>query len=108
MPLINDSKSALRDLAQAAHAAGAAGFGGNVLFLQPCAKQVFLPFIEQHFPNLLRRYRERYDRTAFLSGAYPETIRKRVAEIRRDLWPRTMPEPEPELWPQEQQLNLFV
>jgi DNA repair photolyase len=108
MPLINDSHAALRALAQAAHVAGAAGFGANVLFLKPCAKQVFLPFIEERFPHLLRRYRERYARHAYLSGAYPETIRQRVAEIRREFWPRTQPEPEPEMWPQDQQMKLFV
>jgi DNA repair photolyase len=108
LPLINDSQVALKALAKAAHAAGAASFGANVLFLKPCSKQVFIPFIEQHFPALLRRYRERYDRHAFLSGAYPETIRKRVSEIRTELWPRTMPEPEPEMWPQDQQMKLFV
>lgn len=108
MPLINDRESALRALAKAAHAAGAAGFGANVLFLKPCAKQVFLPFIEQRFPALLRRYRERYDRGAYLQGAYPETIQKRVAAIRREFWPRTLPVPEPEMWPQDQQMKLFV
>jgi DNA repair photolyase len=108
MPLINDGEPALRALARAAHAAGAAGFGANVLFLKPCAKQVFLPFVEQNFPALLRRYRERYERHAYLSGAYPETIRQRVATIRRELWPRTKPEPEPEMWPQDQQMSLFV
>ncbi len=108
MPLINDSQKSLRAVAQAAHAAGAVCFGANVLFLKPCAKQVFVPFIEQHFPHLLRRYRERYDHKAYLKGAYPETIQKRVSDIRREFWPRTMPEPEPELWPEDRQMNLFV
>ncbi len=98
----------MRAIAQAAHAAGAVGFGANVLYLKPCSKQVFMPFIEERFPTLLRRYRERFERSAYLHGAYPEMIRERVAAIRREFWPRTLPESEPELWPHDPQMNLFV
>jgi len=53
-----------------------------VLFLMPCSRRVFFPFVEQHFPHLLRRYRERYETTAYLKGPYRETIRDRIAAIR--------------------------
>jgi DNA repair photolyase len=108
LPLLNDSEEALDALARAAAEAGARGFGGNVLFLKPCAMAVFLPFLEKEFPLLVRRYRERFQRSAFLRGDYPERIRERVANIRRRYgFDRMPPPPEPELWPREAQMSLF-
>jgi DNA repair photolyase len=114
MPLINDSDPSIDAVARAARSAGATHFGGNVLFLKSCARDVFLPFLEERFPLLVRRYKERYQRTAFLRGPYPDMIYERVRQIRkrygfegndrsvaRDL------QPEPELWPQDRQLDLF-
>jgi DNA repair photolyase len=82
MPLINDSEANLDAVARAAADAGASSFHGNVLFLKPCSFQVFLPFLEQRFPGLARRYRERFSRSAFLRGDYPEMIRARVNAVR--------------------------
>src|ERR1017187_2207945 len=62
MPLINDSEKSIDAVARAASEAGATTLHGNVLFLKPCSKQVFLPFLEMHFPHLARRYRERFER----------------------------------------------
>jgi DNA repair photolyase len=108
MPLINDSDPSLDALAQAASRAGAEGFGGNVLFLKPCARQVFLPFVEERFPLLARRYKERYERSAYLRGAYPERIQERIARIRQRYGlDRSPSRPEPELWPRNAQLALF-
>jgi hypothetical protein len=55
---------------------------GNPLFLKPCSRKVFLPFIAERFPQFARRYRERYERAAFLKGDYPALIKERVARIR--------------------------
>jgi DNA repair photolyase len=108
LPLLNDSEGALDALAQAAAEAGARGFGGNVLFLKPCSRAVFLPFLETEFPLLVRRYRERFERGAFLRGDYPERIRERVATVRRRYGFDCMPsQPEPELWPRDAQMTLF-
>jgi len=82
MPLITDQERRLDRLAKAARDHGATYFGGGVLFLMPCSRRVFFPFVEQHFPHLLRRYRERYETTAYLKGPYRETIRDRIAAIR--------------------------
>ncbi len=82
MPLITDQEQRLDRLAKAARDHGASHFGGGLLFLQPCSRRVFLPFVEQHFPHLLRRYRERYEASAYLKGAYREMIRERIAAIR--------------------------
>jgi DNA repair photolyase len=108
MPLINDSDPSLDAVAKAAKHAGARSWGGQVLFLKPCARDVFFPFLEERFPLLLRRYRERYERAAYLRGAYPELIQERVKQIRKRYgFDQREPEPEPELWPHDAQLNLF-
>jgi DNA repair photolyase len=108
LPLINDSDASLDAIARAAATAGANGFGANVVFLKPCSRQVFLPFLEEKFPLLVRRYRERFERTAYLRGDYPERIKERVARIRRRYgFDRMEPPPEPELWPRDPQLRLF-
>ena len=82
MPVLNDSERSLNAVALAASAAGATWFYGNVLFLKPCAKQVFLPFIDERFPKLARRYRERFEKGDFLRGEYVEMIGERVKMIR--------------------------
>ena len=108
MPLLNDSEKSLDAWAREAAAAGARELWANVLFLKPCAYQVFLPFLEQRFPSLVRKYRERYERGAYLRGAYPEMIHERVEKIReRHGLNRRQEGPEPELWPHDPQLTLF-
>ena len=82
MPLITDQPERLDRLAKAARDRGATYFGGGVLFLMPCSRKVFFPFVEQNFPHLLRRYREKYESQAYLKGPYREITRERVAAIR--------------------------
>ena len=82
MPLITDQEDRLDRLAKAARDHGAKYFGGGILFLMPSARRVFFPFVEKHFPHLLRRYQVRYEESAYLRGAYRELIRERVAKIR--------------------------
>ena len=107
MPLINDSELSIDALAQAAARAGAKRFWWNVLFLKPCAKQVFLPFIDQQFPQFALRYEERYGRAAYLRGAYPELIQERMERIRKRYGLFSAKRAEPELWPKTAQLGLF-
>jgi len=82
MPLITDQPDRLDRLAKAARDHGATYFGGGVLFLMPCSRRVFFPFVEKNFPHLLRRYREKYESQAYLKGPYREIIRERIAAIR--------------------------
>jgi DNA repair photolyase len=82
MPLITDQEARLDRLAKAARDHGASYFGGGVLFLQPCSRRVFLPFVAEKFPHLLRRYQERYESSAYLKGPYRDMIRERIATIR--------------------------
>jgi DNA repair photolyase len=107
MPLINDSEESLDRVCAAASRNGASSFSAAPLFLKPCAAQVFLPFLEEHFPHLVRRYRERFEKAAYLKGHYPEMIAERVERIRarHNLAPRREPE-----WPEPfagDQLDLF-
>lgn len=82
MPLITDQEDRLDRLAKAARDHGASYFGGGILFLMPCSRRVFFPFLEQRFPHLLRRYRERYESDAYIQGPYRDLIRDRLRAIR--------------------------
>jgi len=108
LPLLNDSEPSLDAVAKASARAGAVQLSGNVVYLEECARKVFFPFLRDYFPSYLRRYQERFERGAYLRGAYPETIRERLDRIRRryGLQERKA-EPDPELWPQEPQMTLF-
>ena len=108
MPLINDSEEDLEALCAAAARAGAVSFSAAPLFLKPCSKQVFLPFLEEHFPHLARRYRDRYNREAHLSGEYPARLKERVAKLiaKHGLVERTAIDL-PAAWPAEPQMELF-
>ena len=105
MPLINDSEKSIEGVCAAAVANGASSFSASPLFLKPCAQQVFFPFLEQHFPHLLRRYKERFQANAYLKGHYPEMIRERVQKVlsRHKLAAR-----EPVEWTLNDQLDLFA
>lgn len=108
MPLINDSEASLDRVCAAAARNGASAFSAAPLFLKPCSAQVFFPFLEGRFPHLVRRYRERFEKAAYLKGAYPEMIAERVQRIRERhrLAERRAPEwPAPETF--DDQLSLF-
>jgi DNA repair photolyase len=108
MPLINDSEESLDAVCAAAAAAGARSFSAAPLFLKPCSAQVFLPFLAERFPHLAGRYRERYEKNAYLQGHYPDLIRERVRRVvaRHNMQPRDA-EYRPEDWQPEPQLRLF-
>jgi len=105
LPLINDSEKSIEAVCAAAAGNGASSFSASPLFLKPCAQQVFFPFLEQHFPHLLRRYKERYQANAYLKGYNPEMISERVRKVllRHNFPPRKLAE-----WPVDDQLELFA
>jgi len=82
MPLITDDERKLDRLAKAAKDHGAQYFGSGILFLMPSARRVFFPFVEKHYPHLLRRYQVRYEESAYIRGAYQDSIKSRIAMIR--------------------------
>lgn len=108
MPLLTDSEESLDAVAAAAAEAGAQYFGGGLLFLKPCAQAVFLPFLGRHFPELARRYRERFSRSPFLRGEYAEMLKKRLERIRARHGLASHPVDYcPEDWPEDPQAELF-
>jgi DNA repair photolyase len=82
MPDITDSRANLEAVITAAREHSASHIFGNVLFLKPLARQAFFPFLEQHFPHLVRRYKARFARSAFLDRAYKDRIFAMVAELK--------------------------
>ena len=104
MPLINDSEESLDEVCQVAAQNGAIHFSAAPVFLKPCAQRVFFPFLEQHFPHLALRYRERFRSNAYIRGPYREMLRERVREImaRHNLKPHQAP-----AWPIQDQLELW-
>jgi DNA repair photolyase len=85
LPLITDSEENLLAVAKAAKNAGAKQFGAYVVFLQPAAQRVFFPFLAEHFPEHLGRYRRSFRDGAYLNGSYPEKMRTLVRDIRLQL-----------------------
>jgi DNA repair photolyase len=108
LPWLNDSDPSIDAVAKASARAGAAGLNGNVVYLKDCAKQVFFPFLETHYPQLVRLYRERFDRDAYLRGAYPDLIRERIRRVRQRYGLERADQPQPEFWPATAQLALFT
>ena len=109
LPLITDSEANLLAVAKAAKQAGARQFGAYVVFLQPTAQRVFYPFLAEHFPQHLGRYRQSFRDGAYLSGNYPERMRTLVRDIRSEvgLAERDLDMPPPPPLPEPAQMLLF-
>lgn len=109
MPGITDSTANLETVAAAVKAAGGRWFGAGPLFLKPCAQKVFLPFLEEHFPQLVERYRRLYGRSGFLGREYKDGLGRRVKAIRHRHELAAAPiDYRPEVWEEEsEQLTLF-
>ena len=109
MPGITDSERQLDRLAKAARDFGAQWFGGGPLFLMPSAQKVFLPFVDEHFPALAPRYRQMYERSAYLGRDYKDQLRDRIRRIRDRYGLVSGPiDYQPELWSGDEQMELFA
>lgn len=82
LPGITDSAANLEAVVRAAAEAGARHIFAGPLFLKPCSAAVFLPFIEQHFPQLVENYRERFKDRSFLPASYGQRIATMMAKLR--------------------------
>ena len=82
LPGITDSPADLEAVVRAAACAGARHIFANPLFLKPCSAAVFLPFMEQHFPQLVENYRQRYQERAFLPPSYGKRIAQLITRLR--------------------------
>ena len=83
IPGLTDREEDLDAVARGARDADAQWFGGNALFLMPSSLKEFLPFLEQKFPKLLRRYQEWYGRGGYAPEAYRKEITERVRKLRK-------------------------
>lgn len=81
LPSITDSPRDLESLVEAVAGVKAKFIHANPLYLKPCSAAVFMPFLEEKFPQLVNSYRQRYDTNSFVTPAY----RKRIAEIMQKL-----------------------
>jgi len=103
MPHINEDE--IEAVARAAAEAGASSFVAHGVFLMPCALRVFLPFLAERYPHLLRKYERRFSREAYLRGDYTErlTARVRAARAKAGLAERQEPG---DVYPEPSQLAL--
>jgi DNA repair photolyase len=85
LPGITDREGELEAVAEAAKEAGAQWFVSGVLFLMPSSAKMFLPFLREKFPRLVRQYEDWYVRNAYAPEAYRKKIAERVARIKTQL-----------------------
>ncbi len=83
LPEITDRSRDLEALVKAASEAGAKHVFANPLFLKPCSAAVFLPFLEENFPELVELYRTRYADRAFLPKGYGQRLSRLMAALRQ-------------------------
>jgi DNA repair photolyase len=83
LPGITDSPADLEAIVRAAAAAGARHIFAGPLFLKPCSAAIFLPFLEQNFPQLVENYRQRYQESSFLPPSYGKRIAELISSFRR-------------------------
>ncbi len=82
IPGITDSPKEIESVIRVAAEAGADFVFANPLFLKPCSAAIFLPFLEQNFPQLVASYRQRYHERSFLPSSYAKRISDLVQRLR--------------------------
>src|SRR5437868_2164025 len=83
LPDITDKPRDLEALVKAAAEAGATNIFANPLFLKPCSRSVFLPFIEQKFPDLVPRYQQLHGERDFGSQVYRKHLSALMAKFKK-------------------------
>jgi DNA repair photolyase len=83
LPGITDSPKELAALVKAASEAHATSIFANPLFLKPCSRSVFLPFIKEKFPNLVQRYEQLYGERDFGSQIYRKHLGALMAKFKK-------------------------
>jgi DNA repair photolyase len=108
LPGLTDSPAALEHLVQAAAQAGARSVAAIPLFLKPCSAKVFLPFLEEKFPHLVKLYQARFSDRAFVSTAYAHQVSELVRKYRAKYGIAARDFSQSPHRSAEQQLDLFV
>jgi DNA repair photolyase len=83
LPGITDSPKDLESVVRTAAAAKARSVAAIPLFLKPCSEKIFIPFLQEHFPDLVPLYKERYADRAFLPPDYQKRISTLVSKLCR-------------------------
>jgi len=81
LPAITDHPDALEDLVKSVKERGAAYVNACALRLRSSARARYLPFIEQEFPQLARRYWATYAFDHKVSATYSERLKQRMRSI---------------------------
>jgi DNA repair photolyase len=81
LPAITDSRAALNDLVKAVAERGASYVNACALRLRSSARARYLPFIEQEFPHLAKRYWATYAFDHKVSETYSERLRARMRAL---------------------------
>ena len=84
LPGISDNPRMLRDVVSAALDAGATSVSPILLHLRPGVREEFMPWLEEHHPDLVPRYRELY-RRSYAPPPIRSELGRRVASIVRAL-----------------------
>ena len=83
LPGLTDSPADLENLVRAAAETGVRSVAAIPLFLKPCSERVFMPFLEQNFPQLVGSYKTRFANRAFLPAEYGRRISALVKKLGR-------------------------
>jgi DNA repair photolyase len=82
LPGITDNPKDLEALVHATAQVNGKYIFANPLFLKPCSAAVFMPFLEEQFPELAESYRQRYQEKAFLPKAYGARLSQLMGRFR--------------------------
>jgi DNA repair photolyase len=83
LPGITDAPHDLEALVKAAAEAKAVNIFANPLFLKPCSRSVFLPFVAETFPELVPMYERLYGERDFGSPGYRKHLTALMAKLKK-------------------------
>jgi DNA repair photolyase len=81
LPGITDDPHGLEALVREVAHAGARHLAAGALRLQPAARDRYLPWVHDAFPDLAARYRSTYARSPHAGERYRDGLRERVATL---------------------------
>jgi len=81
LPGITDAPAALEALVRCVTEAGAKHVSTGALRLDGSARWRYLPFIDQEFPHLSKRYRNSYSRGRYVGETYREGLRRYMRSL---------------------------
>jgi DNA repair photolyase len=85
LPGISDRPEQLAEVVRAAREAGACGIWANVLYLRPGTREHFLESLARDWPEELERYERLYAGRSYLGADDVKPVRRRVAELAREI-----------------------